>query len=427
MSADLSLLSCCCWRDAIGAGGGRRDLGRAGLRPELASDSAREIRGIVAVAGKPLRSPPQSALAKKLSPSAAVGRRDRRRRPQGSIFLRPQLLLNYPSQLQLLKKQINYYYVSLDLKGYSETIKKMQKKVLTRAAMKRIQMKVTAQMKQNKVKTSKNQKPNMKQNKVTGSKKRTKINKAKLKFVGKKETKHEFKSYGDNGEDLMASDIQGRDYKQQKLSSPARRLFEKQAFNLSSLESSKENANAKESSDESSNEENSNESNSTNEAEQGIETSIIGHEVSAICALPSLGTLFSISLSLVTYFSRQHPVVLSLRPERMVTRTRRTNSTTRKAQIAELCEMLANLTNLVTDLATRQEAVLLQTRVANASTDAAFPPISAVSAPIPQIAASSAPFSPIAADDPPHLREQRGAPLTSRTSSAQASGSSHPP
>ncbi|PKA54975.1 hypothetical protein AXF42_Ash003611 [Apostasia shenzhenica] len=131
----------------------------------------------------------------------------------------------------------------------------------------------------------------------------------------------------------------------------------------------------------------------------------------------------------------------------MVTKMRRTNFATWNAQIAELHEMLANLTDLITDLTTRQAMVLQQTWAANTSTDVAFPPISAVPAPLPPVAAASASFSliavaprlflaveatralfpPIAIDSPPHLREQMGAPLTSKTPSTQAFGSSHPP
>ncbi|PKA56454.1 hypothetical protein AXF42_Ash014958 [Apostasia shenzhenica] len=129
----------------------------------------------------------------------------------------------------------------------------------------------------------------------------------------------------------------------------------------------------------------------------------------------------------------------------MVARLRRTNSTTHSAQIAELREMLANLTDLVIDIATRQAVVLQQTRAANASANAAFPLISAVPAPLPPVTAASALFPPIVAArhlSPPVVvtpalfllfaastspRFQRGAPLTSRTPSAQASGSSHLP
>ncbi|PKA57333.1 hypothetical protein AXF42_Ash002638 [Apostasia shenzhenica] len=107
--------------------------------------------------------------------------------------------------------------------------------------------------------------------------------------------------------------------------------------------------------------------------------------------------------------------------------------------------MLANLTNLVISLTVQQALILKQTQPACAAV-LSFPPTEAVLAPLRLVSVDSAPFPPIAAvprlsppvaatpalfqpfatGAPPRLREQRGAPLTSRAPSALASGSSHP-
>ncbi|PKA53759.1 hypothetical protein AXF42_Ash020680 [Apostasia shenzhenica] len=128
--------------------------------------------------------------------------------------------------------------------------------------------------------------------------------------------------------------------------------------------------------------------------------------------------------------------------------------------------MLANLTDMVTGLTAQQAVILRQTQPVCAVLPlppvAAVPPppvaavplppvvaapalpTEAVPAPLPPVAVASAPFPSIAAvprlsppiaatptlfppGAPLHLREQLGAPLAPRASSAQASGSSHPP
>ncbi|PKA60344.1 Fasciclin-like arabinogalactan protein 7 [Apostasia shenzhenica] len=180
---------------------------------------------------------------------------------------------------------------------------------------------------------------------------------------------------------------------------------------------------------------------------------------SPLCAPPSPGALFLFGVSWDPHILRQHLLVLSLRPGRMVTRTRKTNSAARSlhagepsvrapddrasastsrhraesasssrgTRVSELQGMLANLTDMVTGLTAQQAMILRQTQLVCAvlppTPVAAVPvpplPVAAIPELIPPVAAAPTPPPPVAgilAPAPPV------APL-----SIQSSGSSIPP